>query len=119
MTCEELKEEYELYALGLSGDAERAELESHLQTGCSTCSAGLKRALLTNTSILQLAPDVTPPRSLRKRGLASVGVETKPWCWISGFAAALAGFFIAVLWFGAQDPQNEAGLAAVQPQLPH
>jgi hypothetical protein len=117
MTCEELNEEYELYALGLSGDAERAELESHLQSGCSTCSAGLKRALVTNASILQLAPDVTPPRSLRNRVLASVGVEKKPWGWISGFAAALAGLFVAVVWFGAQDRQNEASLAAVQQQL--
>ena len=111
MTCEELKEEYELYALGLSGDAERAELENHLQSGCVTCSAGLKRALLTNASILQLAPDVAPPRNLRNRVLASVGVERKPWGWISGFAAAVAGLLVAIVWFGAQDRQNEASLA--------
>ena len=117
MTCEELKEEYELYALGLSGDVEREELEHHLQTGCSTCSAGIKRALLTNASILQLTPDLKPPASLRNRVLASVGVQAKPWGWISGLAAALAALCITVLWIGDHDRNNQATLAGVQQQL--
>src|SRR5207237_1367679 len=45
------------------------------------------------------------------------GVEKKPCGWISGFAAALACLFVAVVWFGAQDRQNEASLTAVQQQL--
>jgi hypothetical protein len=117
MSCEELRDEYELYALGISDDAERAELERHLQSGCPNCSTGVKRALALNAWMMQLPADVEPPRNLRKRVLGSVGVETKNWGLISAWAAVIAGLLAAVFWLGVQDRDRAAGLAQARQQL--
>ena len=81
MTCEQLKAEYELHALGLSEDAERAEIENHLLQGCTNCRASIQKVRLTNVMIMQLAPDVEVPRGLRKRVLSSVGAKSTDWIW--------------------------------------
>ncbi len=117
MTCEELKDEYELYALGLSDDVERAELERHLQSGCPNCSAGVKRAFALNAWMMQLPADVAMPRNLRKRVLGSVGIETKSWGSIFAWAAVVAGLLATVFWLGVQDRQRAAGLAEARQQL--
>ena len=44
MNCSELRDHYELYALGLAEEPERAELRAHLDRGCEVCMAGMKRA---------------------------------------------------------------------------
>ena len=79
MTCEQLKDDYELHALGLSEVPERWEIENHLRQGCAHCRAGISTALLTNVMIMQLAPDVQVPRGLRKRVLSSVDVQSANW----------------------------------------
>ncbi|MGH9632619.1 MAG: hypothetical protein ACRD7E_30295, partial [Bryobacteraceae bacterium] len=62
MTCEELQDSYELHALGLLEDVERAELEEHLHRGCPTCTVGLRRAMVLNAAMLSTSPEVEPPR---------------------------------------------------------
>ena len=44
MTCEQLRDEYELHALGLSEIPERWEIENHLSNGCSNCRSGIRNA---------------------------------------------------------------------------
>ena len=100
MTCEQLKDEYELHALGLSEETERAEIENHLRQGCTNCRAGLRGALLTNVMIMQLAPDVEVPRGLRKRVLSSVGASSTSWGWRAVWATATAALVISVVWLG-------------------
>ena len=75
MTCEELRDEYELYALGLSEDPERGELDMHLARRCAQCSAGVATALGTVTAMAMLAEPEAPPARLRRRVMAAVGVE--------------------------------------------
>ena len=75
MTCEELRDEYELYALGLSEGPEREELAIHLERRCAQCSAGVATALGTVAAMALLADQVAPPARLRRRVMASVGVE--------------------------------------------
>src|ERR671932_461790 len=96
MTCEELADEYELHALGLSDGPERAELEEHLRTGCAVCTAGVRRARDINATILTLSPAAEPPKRLRNRILASVGVRPKRsvWMWAGIPAGVLAGLLV-------------------------
>ena len=48
MTCEELREMFELYALGLLEGAEKDEIEAHLARGCGTCEKNHGDALALN-----------------------------------------------------------------------
>ncbi|MEO8129743.1 MAG: anti-sigma factor [Bryobacteraceae bacterium] len=106
MTCEHLKDEYELHALGLSEGFEHAEIEHHLRQGCASCRAGIRNALLTNVLIMQLAPDVEVPRGLRKRVLASVGAQSTDWGWRAIWATATAALVAAVVWLGVENRQR-------------
>ena len=96
MICEELKEMYELYAMGVSDDPERSEINSHLAQGCVTCTKGVKHAFETVSIIGTTAFDVAPPTRLRARVMASIRSEPAkhsfwnlPYVWM-GLAAALA-----------------------------
>ena len=75
MTCDELRDQYELYALGLAGRAGKAELGAHLHRGCETCTAGVRSARGLVTLLAATAPPVAPSPRLRRRIMASVGVE--------------------------------------------
>src|SRR5882724_10475593 len=104
MTCEQLKDEYELHALGLCEDLERDELENHLRNGCVNCSAGIRQALITNVLVMPLAPGVeSPSRDLRKRVLYSVGVQPPDWGWRAVWATGLAALLVAVVWLGTRE----------------
>ena len=108
MTCEQLKDEYELHALGLSEDAERTEIENHLLQGCTNCRASIQKARLTNVMIMQLAPDVEVPRGLRKRVLSSVGAKSTDWVWRAIWSTAMAALVVAVVWLGIENRQKTA-----------
>ena len=75
MNHEELSDLYELYALGALEELERAEIDEHLRSACRECQAGVKGALRLNALFATLPEPVEPPRRLRQRVLASVGVE--------------------------------------------
>ena len=44
MTCDELADLFELYALGLLEQEDRAEIEAHLGRDCAVCTPRLRRA---------------------------------------------------------------------------
>jgi Anti-sigma-K factor rskA len=113
MTCEELKEMYELYALGLLEDEEREEIDAHLGRGCQACGKSLNEALAMNASLLTGevtgAPKVAPPRRLKRRILASVGVRHTGWAWAAALAAAC--MLVLSLWISVQERHRSAELA--------
>jgi anti-sigma-K factor RskA len=117
MTHEEMRDMYEMYALGLLEGGERREIDEHLGRDCETCETGLRRALATNSAILSLAPDVAPPKRLRRRVLASVGVERQSWGWIAVWGAVTAGLLIMTLWYSAEVQRAHAELARIRPLL--
>ncbi|HZT36356.1 MAG TPA: anti-sigma factor [Bryobacteraceae bacterium] len=117
MSCDELSDLYELYALGALESEERAEIDAHLARGCPDCQRGVHRALLINAGILSCAPDIAPPKRLRKRVLASVGVETPAWGWIAGWGAVTAALLIATLWYSAISRQRTEELAIARRQV--
>lgn len=76
MTCAELKEDYELHALGVSEDPERSEIEAHLRRGCDECVAGMRAARSFNTIFLQALPQQKPSRALRERIVSAVSGDS-------------------------------------------
>ncbi len=99
MSCDELRPDYALYAMGVLEDPERAEIREHLARGCETCTAGLRDARALMFAVGAATEGPAPPKRLRKRIMASVGAEPDPgWHWMTAWraAAAMAAFAIAV-----------------------
>jgi len=44
MNCDELRDHYELFALGLAEEPEKGEIRAHLARDCETCLPGVRRA---------------------------------------------------------------------------
>lgn len=99
MTCEELRDQYELYALGLLEDPERAELEAHLARQGDACIAGVRRARELVASIGGSLPLVQPPAHLRAKVLAQFGEQPKQsWSWTPVWVAVSAALAILAVW---------------------
>lgn len=96
MNCEELRDHYDLYALDIAEEAERAEIRAHLERGCEVCMAGVRKAVETAALIGASAPAVEPSSKLRRRILTSVGVEQRRPSWGAMWAMA-AAFSLIVL----------------------
>ena len=110
MTCEELRPNFELYALGIAEPQERDEIEAHLGRDCRICAAAFRDALATNAMLLSLTPAVKPPARLRRRVMASVGVERATyWAWLPGLAAA--AMLAIALWLGSEERARTVELA--------
>jgi anti-sigma-K factor RskA len=100
MNCEQLREHYELYALGIAEQPERGEIREHLNRQCEACGAGVKRALETLSLVGASAPQAQPSAQLRKRILASVGTEERRSGGWLFWAAAVAGLLVVAGYFG-------------------
>jgi anti-sigma-K factor RskA len=116
MTCDELRGYYELHALGVLNEPERSEAEAHLRRACPTCTEEMRLARETNAMIFASVPDVAPPAHLRRRILASVGVEqSRGWLsWIPWAGVAAATACAALLYFALQDTRQSREQAIAQ-----
>jgi len=72
MTCEQLAQLYDEYALGVLEGEERAEIEQHLARACPTCTPGVAAARGLISQLALAAPDVEPPSELRAKIMDSV-----------------------------------------------
>ena len=82
MSCEDLKDAFELYSLGLAEGEERSEIDAHLARGCEACRKNLGGALALNAAILASVPDAPPRSRLKRRILAGFGVQPSGWGWL-------------------------------------
>ncbi|HWD98766.1 MAG TPA: anti-sigma factor, partial [Bryobacteraceae bacterium] len=73
MSCDELRDEYEAYALGVAEDPERTEIREHLARQCPTCTHGVREAAAVVAAMSALGQPAKPPKALRKRVIAMVG----------------------------------------------
>jgi len=118
MTHGDLSGLYELYALGALEPAEQTEIEEHLARNCEECKAGVRRALGFNTFLATAAESCEPPKGLRKRVLASIGVESKTWrLWTGAFVFASACLAVLLIVVGTETKRRGDQLASAQAQL--
>lgn len=97
MTCEELRQEYGAYALGIAEDPERLEIAEHIARGCPICAPGVRSAMATVAAMSGAVKPVDPPVRLRRRVIAMVSPEPKrswaailvPWAVAAALAVAL------------------------------
>ncbi len=117
MNCEQLRDHYELFALGLVDEPERSEIRDHLNRGCETCRRGVKEALEMTVLLGSTAPQHDPPDALRRRILASAGVEPRPMRWAAWWAAAAALSLAGAAYLGYRDWQYAADSSLLRSEL--
>ena len=106
MTCEELRDEYALYVLGVADEPERSELGEHLHRGCETCTAGVRTARGDMALMGAAVPPATPSPRLRRRIMASVGVEQRSSMWMPLWIGVAAFSLVTAFYFYGRDRDN-------------
>src|SRR5689334_23485120 len=114
MNCKELREHYELYAIGVAEEPERSEIRAHLNRDCEVCMQGIKQAREVATLLGGTAAPSEPSPKLRRRIMASVGVEERRFGWAPFLAAALALSLFGVVYFIGQHGEAVRELARVR-----
>lgn len=77
MTCEELRDSYCAWALGIAEEPERSEIAEHLARECPACMQGIRSAALTTAAMSGAVKEVDPPKRLRGRVVALVAPPPK------------------------------------------
>jgi len=101
MTCEELRDSYELYAMGVADESERDEIREHLGRQCPVCTAGVREARQFVALLGGAADAAAPSPALRRRILAATGFEPRKFPWAAVWAAAAALAVVAAVYTGA------------------
>jgi len=105
MSCDELREHYELYALGVAEEPERSEIRAHLDRQCEACRSGIRQALGLMAALGAGAPSAAPPARLRRRLVAAAGVPERHYGWPLAWAAAALLCFAAAVYFSGRERQ--------------
>lgn len=103
MNHSELRDHYEMYALGLADELERDEIRAHLNRGCEVCMAEMKRAREMVALLGGSPTPAAPSPKLRRRILASVGGESRGFGWAPLLAATTALAVAAAVYFGGRE----------------
>jgi anti-sigma-K factor RskA len=114
MTCDELRDYYELYALGVADATEDEEIRAHLDRQCRVCLGGVRNARQFVASLSALADDAAPSPRLRRRILASVGGERRGFPWAAAWAAVAALSLFAAIYTGVGERSAREQLAQLQ-----
>jgi hypothetical protein len=109
LSCRELQDSYELYALGSLDGEEKNELDAHVSRRCETCAQGIANAMARNAAVISFVPIEHPPHGLKHRVLVGIGYERVGWFWAGAFAAAL--MLVVALWMGVQERERTNQLA--------
>ena len=105
MTCEELRDDYATYALGVLDGSELEELRGHLGRHCETCSAGIRDARALVAAMSGAVKLVDPPKRLRSRVIGMVAPEKRSswWMWVLAAATALSMALTVHIWMRHQE----------------
>jgi len=115
MTCDELREQYELYAMGVLEEPERTELETHLAREGDACVGGVRRARELVVSFAVTVPLAQPPAHLREKVLAQIGAPpSRSWSWTPVWIAVSAALAVAAVWLDIGRREQARVVASVQ-----
>jgi hypothetical protein len=103
MNCDELRDQYGLFALGIAEEPERSGIREHLSRGCEVCMAEVKRARQLAAALGGAASPAAPSPKLRNRILASTGYAPRRFGWAPFLAAALLLSLFAVFYFSGRE----------------
>jgi anti-sigma-K factor RskA len=117
MNCNELRDHYELFAIGIAEDPERSEIRAHLNRKCDVCTAGVRKALEMAGMIGATAPQSQPSAKLRRRILASAGVEQRGFRWAPVWAIATALSVAVAAYFAVRAEDNASAAERLQAQV--
>ncbi|HTS29810.1 MAG TPA: anti-sigma factor [Bryobacteraceae bacterium] len=117
MRCEELSDHYELYAMGAAEEPEKSEIREHLNRGCEDCMAGMSRARSITSFLSGTAPLAAPSPKLRRRILASVGVEQRRFGWMPLLVMATALSLVAAVYFSGREHEFAVMANSLRVQL--
>jgi anti-sigma-K factor RskA len=121
--CEQLRDQYEAYALGALEGAQLDELERHLARNCPACTAGVAEARWLVAQLAYLSPQVEPPPALRYRIIsesspASSDHPTPGRTLVPAWAWAIAAVLVAMMTFSVyQNHRADRDLAALRVEL--
>lgn len=110
MTCDQLQDSHELYALGCLDEPEQSELRGHLERGCPNCMPRFRQALQVNSLLMASIPLVEPPKRLRQRILAMIQPsrsQASIWAWL--WAAAATALLGVAVYTGYDSRRQAAG----------
>jgi anti-sigma-K factor RskA len=114
MNCDELRDQYELYALGALEAEERAELDAHMRRPDDPCVDGVLRARERMTSLALIAPEAHPPARLRTKVVNMVGEPKRSWSWAAPWAVAMVGLAVLNVWLGVSRREQSRILAQIR-----
>jgi anti-sigma-K factor RskA len=77
MNCEELRDEYGAFALGVAENPALSEISAHLARECPDCVAGVRSAMTTVAAMSGAVKDAEPPKRLRHRIIAMAATEPR------------------------------------------
>ena len=100
MNCNELRNHYELYVIGVAGEPERSEIRAHLNRQCVACTQGIERAREVVARV-----GGAPP---------GAGGEQRRFGWTLSLALALALALFAAVYFGGRERDLANELARVR-----
>jgi anti-sigma-K factor RskA len=115
MSCEELREMHELYALGVLDGDEKLEIEAHLQRGCAACRQSLSEAQAINAVLLSSVPIVQPRARLKRHLMSSMGILPASWTWAAALTAAC--LLVVALWMSDQERRRANELAQTRGEM--
>lgn len=116
MNCEQLRDHFELYSLGLLDDGEeKRAIQEHLARNCETCERQWRDALAVQALMLSQTPEVVPPSRLKRRVMASVGVQPTGWTWLAALAASW--MLVVALWFSLESRSLQTDLNVARQSL--
>jgi anti-sigma-K factor RskA len=116
MTCDELRPDYLLYALGVLEEPERSEVRTHVDRGCEACAAGLREARALAFAMGSAVDGPNPTHQLRSRILAAAGgVPRQRRNWFTALVAAGATALAAagVMLYQVQSYRSELADARI------
>jgi anti-sigma-K factor RskA len=121
--CEQLRDQYEAYALDALEGTQLAELERHLARNCPVCTPGVAEARWLVAHLAYLSPDAAPSLVLRDRIMseAAPGSSARPaptQRWVPAWAWAIAAALVALTAVSVyQNRRADRELTALRQQL--